>query len=109
MESAEKEALREHILREREKLAQQLPSLKESTRPVAPDDAIGRLTRMDAIQSREMNEAALLQVQNRLAGLEQALSRMEQPGFGLCSQCENPIPLGRLKAMPGSTLCVDCA
>ena len=37
------------------KLARKLPSLKEAARPVPPDDAIGRLTRLDAIQSQEIS------------------------------------------------------
>ena len=109
MDSREKEALREHLRAWQEKLARQLPSLKESAKPVAPDNALGRLTRLDAIQSQEINKASLKKLQAQLAQLEFALSQIDYPDFGLCAECDAPIPAGRLKAMPGATRCVNCA
>jgi len=29
--------------------------------------------------------------------------------FGLCIDCSKPIPMARLKAMPETQYCVDCA
>ena len=84
-------------------------SYKERTQPVAPDDAIGRLTRMDAIGNKSINEAALREAQNTLAKLERALKMIDRPGFGLCRECEEPIPLARLMIMPESDMCVECA
>ena len=84
-------------------------SYKERTQPVAPDDAIGRLTRMDAIGNKSINEAALHEAQNTLAKLERALKMIDRPGFGLCRECEEPIPLARLMIMPESDMCVECA
>ena len=109
MEPREIEEIREHLLAWQEKLARQLPSLKEAAKPVPPDDALGRLTRLDAIQSQEISKNTLQQVQAQLAKLEFALSRIGSPDFGLCSECDNPIPAARLKAMPGATRCVNCA
>ncbi|MCH7476599.1 MAG: TraR/DksA C4-type zinc finger protein [SAR324 cluster bacterium] len=109
MERKAKEEIREHLREWREKLTRQLPSLKEATKPVPPDDAIGRLTRLDAIQSQEISRNALRQVHTQLANLEIALKQIDQPDFGLCSECFTPIPAGRLKAMPGAMRCVNCA
>ncbi len=109
METKQREALRAHIQQSIEQLSGQLPSLRESSKPVPPDNALGRLTRLDAIQVKEMNESTYRSVQAQLASLNSALNRIEHPNFGLCSECENPIPLGRLKVMPGSSRCVDCA
>ena len=109
MESEGREALRSHLQDSREMLGRQLPSLKESSRPVAPDNALGRLTRMEAIQSKEINQNAYRGAQAQLAAMDRALSHIDDTDFGLCSECESPIPLGRLKALPGSTRCVRCA
>lgn len=38
--------------------------------------------------------------------LLQKISRDED--FGICEECEEPIPLGRLLLVPGATLCVAC-
>ena len=109
MTSQEKEDLKRFLEAKREALLAQLPSLKESARPVAPDNALGRLTRLDAIQSKEINGNALRQVEAQIREMERMLTRMDDPGFGLCRECEHPIPMARLKAMPGSPLCVNCA
>ena len=109
MEPKELEEIREHLRERRDKLAGQLPSLKESTKPIPPDDALGRLTRLDAIQQQEISRNTLRQVRGQLAQLESALSQIDSPEFGLCAECFNPIPAGRLMAMPGATHCVNCA
>ena len=109
MEPKEKEEIGEHLREWREKLAQQLPSLKEAAKPVPPDDALGRLTRLDAIQSQQISRNTLQKVQAQLAKLEFALRQIDHPFFGLCSECDNPIPAGRLKAVPGTMRCVNCA
>jgi len=83
---------------------------RASSMPVEPDVAIGRLTRMDAIGAKHISEASLASARNRLARLERALRRIDtDPDFGLCSGCEEPIPLKRLIVMPESPLCVRCA
>ena len=109
MDSTQRQELKRHMAQRLAELTSQLPSLREGSQPVAPDSSLGRLTRLDAIQGKEMTEAALRQTQAELAGLTQALQRIDQPGFGLCEACEEPIPMGRLKAMPTTTLCVKCA
>ena len=42
-----------------------IASYKELNRPVSPDPAIGRLTRMEAIQSKSINESALREAVTR--------------------------------------------
>ena len=37
-----------------------------------------------------------------------ALERLEQGVFGLCAQCEKPVPRARLQAMPHVKNCIDC-
>ena len=77
--------------------------------PVAPDNALGRLTRMEALNDKAVNEAALGQARERLSLLELALTKVYNRGFGICTACEKPIPIERLLLMPQSTRCVRCA
>ena len=84
-------------------------SLKEKTRPVAPDNAIGRISRMDAISNKSVNDASLRNAQDRLLKLRYALNAIDKPGFGICAECDKEIPLGRIMIMPESILCVRCA
>ena len=108
MDPGEKTALRAPFQALREELSRQLPSLKESAKPVAPDNALGRLTRMDAMQSQQIGQNALRQVTAQLTGIDHALERFDAPDFGLCAECGAPIPLGRLRAMPGARHCINC-
>ncbi|QOK91561.1 TraR/DksA family transcriptional regulator [Ralstonia pseudosolanacearum] len=38
-----------------------------------------------------------------------AVRRTEQPSRKACIDCDAPIPEGRRQAVPGCTLCIDCA
>jgi DnaK suppressor protein len=86
-----------------------IESLEESVKPVAPDNAIGRLTRMEAIGSKGVSEASMNAARAKLAKLETALEKVDRPDFGICIRCEKLIPQGRIMAMPENTLCVPCA
>lgn len=88
----------------------EIPRLKELVKPVAPDNAIGRISRMDNIVNQSVAEAQLSKAKVRLVRLEEALKRVdEDEDFGLCMDCGDPIPMARLKAMPETELCVECA
>jgi DnaK suppressor protein len=40
--------------------------------------------------------------------IEQALARIDDGNYGLCTNCGNPIPEKRLDAVPWTPYCVDC-
>lgn len=84
-------------------------SFQALTKPVSPDNAIGRLTRMEAIGSKSINEAALRKAKARRSGLERALVKIDDTDFGLCRECEEPIPYARLMVLPETDLCIHCA
>ncbi len=79
------------------------------TKPIAPDVAIGRLSRMDAINNKSVTEAALRQAEEKLRNLNLVFSKLGTKDFGLCLRCKNPIPLGRILFRPESLYCVNCA
>ena len=89
-------------------LQKNIIALKQATQPIPPDNAIGRLTRMDAINTKNINAANLRNTKLKLTRLEQALRQVEHPDFGYCVVCEEAIPLKRLLLMPESTMCVKC-
>ncbi len=105
----EKEKLKSSIIDAIKDIKQDIKALIELSKPIPPDNAIGRITRMEAINSKSINEAALTSARNKLAGLERALDQIDDPDFGYCSVCEELIPVKRLMLMPESTMCVNCA
>jgi len=109
MEIEKREKLKNHINEKIESVKQDIQSYQKLTRPIPPDNAIGRLTRMDAISSKSINEAALSNAKQTLSKMERALTMIDDPDFGLCRECEEQIPFARLMIMPESDLCVQCA
>jgi len=76
---------------------------------VAPDNAIGRLTRMEALQASAMSAATRARQKKRLRQVEQAMKRLDEGDYGICYKCGDPIPSGRLEYMPETRVCVSCA
>lgn len=109
MTKADRDKLKEKIITETENLKVNIKALEIGSRPVRPDNAIGRLTRMEAINAKSINEANLNAAKVKMAKLERALNKLDDPDFGICAMCENPIPVGRIMLMPETTLCVRCA
>lgn len=109
MNSEEKQKLKRNIEEAIEAQKTLIASLSETSKPVAPDNAIGRLSRMEALSDRAVSEASLNSAQTKLSRLETALGKVDQPDFGLCAGCDNPIPPGRILLIPEAILCVPCA
>jgi len=109
MTKNERDKLKQHIRRRIESINGNITAFKAGSVPVSPDDAIGRLTRMEAINSKSINEAALRKARNTRALLEKALRTIDSEDFGHCRDCEEPIAFARLMAMPEAVLCVVCA
>lgn len=108
MIAEDKIKLKEVINTEIGRLEKSIPDLKSGTKPVEPDNAIGRLSRMEAINSKHMAEATLKNAEERLQKLKLALVHIDDDDFGICLECEEQIPLKRLLLVPEAKLCVEC-
>jgi len=75
---------------------------------VAPDNAIGRLSRLDSMQMQEMALDAQRRRDARIRQLREALERMDAGTFGTCAGCHQPIDYERLAAYPETTVCGAC-
>jgi DnaK suppressor protein len=104
----EKIRIKDYLLREKAKIKERLTELKELTRPIEPDCAIGRVSRMDAINNKSINQAALQKAEDKLKKINISLENIDNDDFGTCISCGRDIPVQRLLIMPGS-LCVACA
>ena len=49
------------------------------------------------------------EISEELARIEKALTRLEGGAYFQCERCGADIGEARLKALPGSSLCIDCA
>jgi DnaK suppressor protein len=87
----------------------EIEELTELTKPISLDASIGRVSRMDAINNKAINDLALRDKKSTLQKLERAKERGEKGELGTCLKCGEEIPFGRLKIMPYTTRCVKCA
>lgn len=109
MEKKNTAEIKEKMLSEIENTQKRVDEFKELTKPTAPDCAIGRVSRMDAVNNNSINQAALRKNEEKLKSLKYMLSKIDDPDFGLCERCKQPIPLQRLLFMPQSRFCVKCS
>ena len=90
-------------------VADYLESSKDTTDVVELDTSIGRLSRMDALQSQEMAKELRRRQKDELGSIRAALKRIEKGWYGKCGLCQKPIAEERLEALPDVLTCVDCA
>ena len=109
MENHQRADLKKKIEEKIQSTKEAIANYKVLTKPVSPDNAIGRLTRMEAINSKSINEAALTKAEETLSQLERAMNQLDDPDFGICRECGEPIPAARLLIMPETERCVPCA
>jgi DnaK suppressor protein len=104
---SEYEHLRELLLRKREELNRRVEDRrKDIVIDPEPEDEVGMALRNSfagiAIANIER------EVRN-LAEIELSLRRMGTGEYGTCGLCGEKIPLVRLKAIPWTRCCVECA
>lgn len=104
-----------------DEIRQQLLQLKEATlREISrsiksgSEATIGEETTGDiydqASSERDRELELILNDRERqkLHNIDDALLRMDEGEYGICEECDEEIPLGRLKAMPFTRHCVKC-
>ncbi len=62
-------------------------------------EAVSRLTDIGVGDSLE----------RALARTERALAKLDEGTYGICDACGDPIPAGRMRALPDGVLCLKCA
>jgi acetoin utilization protein AcuB len=105
-------ALLGEFARERERIRARLAARLEGERALEavvreePLDQAERGADLTEVRAAgALDELAL----RRLAALDHALDRAAQGQLGSCERCGQPIPIPRLRALPGTTVCVACA
>jgi DnaK suppressor protein len=103
------EKLNEHIAIEISKLEKKVKNYTELTKPIAPENSIGRVSRMDAINNKSILENALRNASDRFQKLRIMKDQLQEDDFGICQKYKSKIPLQRIMLRPESRFCVKCA
>jgi len=100
-------AIRQKLEVERERLLASL-LLEEEASDRAQSRNPDRGDLAEAYSNRERSLALQAMKAEQLEQVKEALARVEEGRYGLCENCGQQIPPGRLEILPYATLCVSC-
>jgi DnaK suppressor protein len=104
------DTIRTELLRTLTKLERSLKISGESARPRdLEQDTVGRLSRIDALQTQGLTKTLAERERAQLAHVVDALRRIEEGTYGACNACGGPIPFERLLVFPETRACTACA
>jgi DnaK suppressor protein len=84
-------------------------SIKSGSESPATAETSGDI--YDQASSERDRELGLLlndRERDKLHHIDEALLRMSEGEYGICEECDEEIPVGRLKALPFTRHCVKC-
>ncbi len=95
--------MRQAIISEAKAEVDQILSEGDKYNGVSDDGDFADVAFRDAIQGSKLTRHRL-----QLRDIEEALRKIEEGTYGVCNDCEEDIPVGRLNVMPFALRCVDC-
>lgn len=106
---------RQLLITERAKFVQEIKSIAHETSK-SPREASGDLSAYTVHMAdmaadtyeRELSMDIVSNEQEVLYQIDDALKRLDEGTFGVCQQCNKPITMSRLKAVPYASLCIAC-
>ncbi|MCF8178629.1 MAG: molecular chaperone DnaK [Sulfuritalea sp.] len=104
------EVFRRRMNDELQQIAETIAQAKNASNIVELDQsAVGRVSRIDALQQQAMANSMLERLHTRERQIGAALTRIDNGRFGLCCACESDLEPDRLNADPATVCCKDCA
>ena len=106
---------RQLLITERAKLADEIKSIAHDA-STSPREASGDLSAYTVHMAdmaadtyeRELSMNIASSEQELLYQIDDALKRIDDSSYGICQQCNQPIAMSRLKAVPYASLCIQC-
>jgi RNA polymerase-binding protein DksA len=106
---------RQLLITERAKFAKEIKSIAQETSK-SPREASGDLSGYTVHMAdmaadtyeRELSMNIVSSEQEVLYQIDDALKRLDDGSYGICQQCNGPIAMSRLKAVPYASLCIGC-
>jgi DnaK suppressor protein len=103
-------AIEERLRARRAELLRLTAAHEDESHPVEVDQArVGRLSRMDELQSQAMAAEVERRRELELGRIQGALERLGEGEYGYCVSCGEAIAPRRLELDPATPLCLSCA
>lgn len=101
------EQLRQELLRTQSRLER---STRSNGNGAADLDqtCVGRLSRIEALQNQGLTNGLEERARIQLQQVLDALCRIEQGSYGVCTACQGIIPAERLLVFPETRTCTHC-
>jgi len=109
MTQNERELLSEKIKLEIKHLTNEISLLEKKMQPIKYDCSLGALAQNSALGEQEIDAKVLIQSESRLEKLKHVLKHISSEDYGICTVCDEEINIERLKILPESIVCIDCA
>ena len=103
------EEMRAILLKLKEEAFEEIGKSVKSGADMPTDEPSGDI--YDQASNERDRELLLLlgdREREKIRYIDEALMRLDEGEYGICEDCEEEIPLARLKAMPFARLCVKC-
>jgi DnaK suppressor protein len=104
----DKSQIQNIIAKQIKSLTIEIDELRQLAKPIEPENSIGRISRMDAINNKSINDRMLRNSKEKLQNLKISISRINNSDFGICIKCKNPINFKRILLIPEVLKCVNC-
>ena len=98
---------RARVVSEIEYTEEEIAALQEQTGAERQDEGMGGSASFTL--DREVGRALDDNAERILKAIDEALARIEAGTYGICTNCGERIPEGRLEARPYADVCIDCA
>lgn len=96
------------LLKMRDEVLAEIATDDQSSVVTLDQGMVGRLSRMDAMQTQQIALDVQRRRQRRLQAIDGALKRIETGEFGYCYVCDVEINEDRLRFDPTTTRCKAC-
>lgn len=102
------QALRERLLQQRQEILNLYNQDVRAGQESADDPTEDIVDRANNAYNRELMFSLSDGERILLLQIEEAIKRMDEGGYGRCSNCGQTIALPRLQAIPWARFCIDC-
>lgn len=107
---------RDMLYQERERLEDEMEQVRSNPNDIEnaiPEDGEGgsdedTADMASALMDKEMNLSVEDEIDDMLAQVDHALTKIDEGTYGICDISGNPIPRSRLEAIPWASLTVEC-
>ncbi len=109
MEKAFEEKMRKVLVSRRMKLLRTDDEIVNDAQGLRENDDVDLEDHAQTAQASEVIARLDSKDSRELAEIDAAMGRLAEGQYGICAECDEPIPHGRLEALPEARTCASCA